>query len=99
MEKLCKRIGASLHLRPCKGKTPFQSYAPIAKKPPIKQSLCFEIGWKHWVEGLFTQKKVERGGNRTLDVPRHASLYDCLKLAKGFFFQKGKSPERDDSVH
>ena len=38
------------------------------------------------------------GGNRTLDVPRHASLDDCLKMAKGLFFPNGKSPEGDESA-
>ena len=99
MEKLRKLIGASSHSKSRKGKTPLQSDAPIAKKPRIKESLCFEFGWKHWVDGRFKQNKMQQGGgNRTLHVPRHASLHDCLKMAKGLFFPNGKSPEGDESA-
>ena len=99
LEKLRKLIGASSHSRSRKGKTPLRSHAPIAKKPRIKESLRFEFGWKHWADGRFKQKKMQQeGGNRTLDVPRHASLYDCLKMAKGLFFPNGKSPEGDESA-
>ena len=99
LEKLCKLIGASSHSRSRKGKTPLQSDAAIAKKPRIKENLRFEFGWKHWADGRFKQKKMQQGGgNRTLDVPRHASLHDCLKMAKGLFFPNGKSPEGDESA-
>ena len=51
------------------------------------------------VDGWLKQKKMQLGGgNRTLDVSRHASLHNCLKMAKGLFFPNGKSPEGDESA-
>jgi len=76
-----------------------QSDAPIAKTPRIKENLSFEFGWKLWVDGRFKQKKMHQGGgNQTLDIPRHASLQDCLKWQRGLFFPNGKSPEGEESV-
>lgn len=99
LEKLCKLIAASSHSGSRKGKIPLQSDAPIAKKPRITENLAIEFGWIHWVDGRFKQKKMQQGGeNRTLDIPSHASLHGCLKIAKGFFFPNGKSPEGDENV-
>ena len=57
------------------------------------QQLRFEFGWKHWSDRRFKQKKVNHGGqSRVLDVPRFATLEDCLEIVKSLFFPSGESP-------
>ena len=58
-----------------------------------RQQLRFEFGWKHWSDRRFKQKKVNHGGqSRVLDVPRFATLQDCLEIVKSLFFPSGESP-------
>ena len=58
-----------------------------------RQQLRFEFGWKHWSDRRFKQKKVNHGGqSRVLDVPRFATLEDCLEIVKSLFFPSGESP-------
>ena len=58
-----------------------------------RQQLRFEFGWKHWSDRRFKQKKVNHGGqSRVLDVPRFATLEDCLEIVKSLFFPSCESP-------
>ena len=92
LEKLRTLIGNSAQSR--KGKSRLQKDGPNPKKQRVKESLRFEFGWKHWSSGKFVQKKMTHGGgNRTWDVPRTATLDECLDIAKSLFFPGGKSPE------
>ena len=98
LEKLRSLIGTSSQSRSRKGKTPSQSTAPTTKKQRVKENLRFKFGWKYWTSGRFQQKKMDHGGgNRSWDVPRYASLEDCLEIVKGLFFPNGKTPVGDIS--
>ena len=58
-----------------------------------RQQLRFEFRWKHWSDRRFQQKKVNHGGqSRVLDVPRFATLEDCLEIVKSLFFPSCESP-------
>ena len=54
-----------------------------------REQLRFEFRWKHWSDRRFQQKKVNHGGqSRVLDVPRFATLEDCLEIVKEPIFPK-----------
>ena len=86
LEKLRVLIGAS-----AQSKSKRQTVKDTAATK--RQQLRFEFGWKHWSDGRFKQKKVNHGGgSRVWDVPRFATLDDCLEIAKSLFFPSHKSP-------
>lgn len=59
-----------------------------------RQQLRFELGWKHWSDRRFKQKKVNHGGGRRVwDVPRFATLDDCLEIVKSLFSQVVKAQQ------
>jgi len=58
-----------------------------------RNQLRFEFGWKRWSDRRFKQKRVNpAGGSRVWDVPRFATLDDCLEIAKTLFFPSGETP-------
>ena len=38
-----------------------------------------------------------RGGKRTCDVPRSATLDECIEITKSIFFPGGKGPEGEEN--
>lgn len=57
-----------------------------------KETLKFDFGWKHWVDGKYKLRRADRGGGkRRAEVARHAGYDECLQIAKPFFFPKGVS--------
>ena len=51
-------------------------------------TLKFEFGWKNWIpgRGFVQQKKNSGGGTRSYNVPRHATLDDCLLHFPKFYY-------------
>ena len=58
--------------------------------------LKFEFGWKHWKDGKYKQKRIDKGGGkRRLSISRAATYHGCLEIGKKLFFPKGVSSEGD----
>ena len=62
-----------------------------------KETLKFEFGWKHWVDGNYKQKRIDKGGGkRRISISRAATYDECLEIAKKLFFPKGVISEGDE---
>lgn len=62
-----------------------------------KETLKFEFGWKHWVDGKYKRKRIDKGGGkRRISISRAATYNECLEIAKKLLFPKGVSIEDDE---
>ena len=67
-----------------------QQNTPKAGK---KQTLKFEIRWKHFnKDSGYKAKRIEQGGGvRTIHMEKDASALECLEEIKNIFFPEDKT--------